>query len=616
MNVPLLPTMYGPARLRELTVAELSELAGEIREFLIDRVSAAGGHLGPNLGVVELTIALHRTFDSPRDKLLWDTGHQAYVHKMLTGRLDGFDKLRKSGGLSGYPNPAESEHDLVENSHASTSLSYADGLARANAFHGHTDRAVVAIIGDGALTGGMAWEALNNIGGEPRRPLIIVLNDNERSYAPTTGAVAEHLAELREGRPVESVFEQLGLSYLGPVDGHDLDALLDVLHQAREQGGPVVVHVRTEKGRGFVHTENNELDRGHAIKPIDPRTGKPLKASTGRSFTQIFGEEIVKLVRARPDIMAITAAMMEPTGLLTLQRAFPDRVIDVGIAEQHAVTMAAGLSMGGIHPVVAIYSTFVNRAFDQLLMDVALHRRPVTFVLDRSGITGDDGPSHNGMWDMSVLQVVPGLRIAAPRDGTRLAELLAEAVEWSEGPTLVRFPKGPAGDDIPAVADFNGVDVLRRVGSLDVLVVSIGALAPVAIEVSEALRAQGIGNTVVDPRWVTPVRPALGDIARRHRMVITVEDNSRTGGVGSTIAQALRDSGVTTPLREFGIPRRFLGHGSRADVLAACGLTARDISLAVTEQMADLAAPPDRTDLDELDSGLLHLLQAHRNKEE
>ncbi|MET9634758.1 1-deoxy-D-xylulose-5-phosphate synthase [Lentzea sp. NPDC006480] len=585
----LLETVRDPARLRELTAAELRDLAEEIRWFLIERVSASGGHLGPNLGVVELTIALHTVFESPRDRLLWDTGHQSYVHKILTGRQAGFDRLRKTGGLSGYPSREESEHDLVENSHASTALSYADGLARADAHLGRRDRATVAIIGDGAMTGGMAWEALNNIAGGPDRPLVIVLNDNGRSYAPTVGGLAEHLAELRAARG-PGVFHQLGLAYLGPVDGHDISAVQDALRHAASLCAPVVVHVITAKGKGYLHTENNDLDLGHAVKPMDPLTGKALKSS-GRSFTSVFGEKLLQLVERRADLVAITAAMTEPVGLLPLQRKHPDRVIDVGIAEQHAVTMAAGLSLGGVHPVVAIYSTFVNRALDQLLMDVALHRRPVTFVLDRSGVTGDDGPSHNGMWDLSVLQVVPGLRIAAPRDGTRLAELLEEAVAWDEGPTLLRFPKGSAGDDLPAVATFNGLDVLRRSGSLDVLIVGIGALSGLALMAAENLAAQGIGVTVVDPRWVTPVNPALADLARRHRLAITVEDNSRAGGVGSAISQTLRDNDVHTPLREFGIPRRFLSHGSRAEVLAACGLTAHDITGAVVEMITALDAP-------------------------
>ncbi|GLF99415.1 1-deoxy-D-xylulose-5-phosphate synthase [Streptomyces yaizuensis] len=604
----LLETVHSPAGLRELTAAQLDVLAAEIREFLIDRVAGSGGHLGPNLGVVELTIALHSVFDSPRDRLLWDTGHQSYVHKILTGRAGGFDRLRKGGGLSGYPSAAESEHDLVENSHASTALSYADGLARADAHQGRRDRSTVAVIGDGAMTGGMAWEALNNISGGPDRPLIIVLNDNGRSYAPTQGGFADHLGGLREGRPGPALFEQLGLSYLGPVDGHDITTLQHTLREARALRRPVVVHVVTEKGRGCVHTENNELDRGHAIRPMDPVTGEPLGTSTGPSFTSVFGREIARIAQERPEVVAITAAMLEPTGLLPMQKLFPERVIDVGIAEQHAVTMAAGLSLGGVHPVVAIYATFVNRAFDQVLMDVALHRRAVTFVLDRSGVTGDDGPSHNGMWDMSVLQVVPGLRIAAPRDGTRLAELLEEAVGWEEGPTLVRFPKGPTGEDIPTKGVFSGLDVLHRAGPLDVLIVSVGALAGMALRVAELVWAQGLGATVVDPRWVTPVNPAIGDMARRHRLVITVEDNSRTAGVGSTVAQHLRDAGVRTPLREFGIPRRFLDHGSRADVLSGCGLTAQNISRTVVEELSGNQEPAAPVRLGSLDEEMARLM--------
>ena len=612
----LLETVHGPEQLRGRTTEELHVLAGEIREFLIDRVSSTGGHLGPNLGVVELTIALHTVFESPRDRFLWDIGHQAYVHKILTGRRAGFDRLRQKGGLSGYPSAAESEHDLVENSHASTALSYADGLARADAHNGRTDRAVVAIIGDGAMTGGMAWEALNNIAGGPDRSLIIVLNDNQRSYAPTRGGLADHLTELRAGRQGRSMFEQLGLAYLGPVDGHDVVAVQDILGEARAAGGPVVVHVVTEKGRGFAHIENNELDRGHVIKPMDPRTGEALGAPAGPSFTAVFGKEITRIAQERSDIVAITAAMLEPTGLVPMQQRFPDRVIDVGLAEQHAVTMAAGLSMGGVHPVVAIYSTFVNRALDQLLMDVALHRCAVTFVLDRSGITGDDGPSHNGMWDMSILQVVPGLRIAAPRDGTRLADLLREAVAWEETPTLIRFPKGPTGPDLPNVMTFAGMDVLRRSGPLDVLIVSVGAMAGIALRVAEMVEAQGIGATVVDPRWVIPVNPALGDMARRHRRVITIEDNSRTGGVGAAIAQSLRDAGVGTPLREFGIPRRFLDHGKRADVLSACGLTAQDISLAVIEDIAGLESLPGAAETANLGVEMARLLQHESRREE
>lgn len=583
----LLERIDKPERLRGMTASELDELAGEIREFLIDKIVRTGGHLGPNLGVVELTIALHTVFASPRDRLVWDTGHQSYVHKMLTGRQAGFDRLRKSGGLSGYPSRAESEHDLVENSHASTALSYADGIARADAHNGVRDRWTVAIVGDGALTGGMAWEAVNNTASASDRALVMVLNDNGRSYAPTVGGVGAHLASLRRGGAGHNVFEQLGLAYIGPVDGHDIRATQEALRRAKGLGGPVLVHVVTQKGRGFEHTENNELDLGHAIKPMDRRTGQPL-SSSGACFTSVFGEHMVEMARKRPEVVAITAAMAEPTGLVPLQEHFPDRVVDVGIAEQHAVTMAAGLTMGGVHPVVAIYSTFANRALDQILMDVALHQRPVTFVLDRSGVTGDDGASHNGMWDMSVLQMVPGLRIAAPRDGARLGELLEEAVAWNEGPTLLRYPKGSTGPDVPARATFAGMDVLSRSGPMDVLIVSVGTMAHVAMGVAEGVRAQGLGATVVDPRWVSPVNPGLADVARRHRLVLSIEDNSRVCGIGSTVAQVLGDAGVSTPFRGFGIPRRFLDHDKRDELLSACGLNVQDITLAAVETVSGL----------------------------
>ncbi len=588
----LLDTINSPQELRQLPADKLEPLAAEIRDFLIKTVSRTGGHLGPNLGVVELTIALHRVFDSPRDRILWDTGHQSYVHKILTGRKAGFAGLRQAGGMSGYPSRAESEHDLVESSHASTAMAYADGLARAFEFRGITDRAVVAVIGDGALTGGMAWEAMNNISGAQHRPLIIVLNDNTRSYAPTIGGLAQHLQQLRAGSSNPGMFEQLGMAYIGPVDGHDIQELEKALGHAREIRRPVLVHVVTEKGRGHTLAEEHEADKFHAIGPMDPETGQSLKAAAS-SWTSVFSEEIVKIAEADPSVVAITAAMLEPTGLGKLKKRFPERVIDVGIAEQHAVTLAAGLAMGDAHPVVAIYATFVNRAFDQVLMDVALHECPVTFVLDRAGITGDDGASHNGMWDMSLLQIVPGLRIAAPRDGARLRELLREAVSWNQGPTLLRYPKGPHGRDIAALGTLDGMDILFRVGGLDVLIVAVGSMADVALGVADRLVAQGIGATVVDPRWVAPVNEGIVDLARRHRLVVTAEDNGRTGGVGSGIAQAMRDAGVHVPLRDFGIPRRFLAHGKRSEVLEECGLTSQNISLAVVEYVSELAAGRD-----------------------
>ncbi|HEV7899540.1 MAG TPA: 1-deoxy-D-xylulose-5-phosphate synthase [Planosporangium sp.] len=588
----LLETIHQPADLRRLTPDELPALIREVREFLIEKVAVTGGHLGSNLGVIELTMALHRVFDSAKDRLLWDTGHQCYVHKLLTGRRDGFDRLRKRDGLSGYPSQEESEHDVIENSHASTALSYGDGLARAFQLAGVSDRSVVVVVGDGSLTGGMAWEALNNIGAAPQRPVIVVLNDNGRSYAPTVGGIAEHLAALRGagsgGRTGSTVFENLGLSFLGPVDGHDVVAVEDALRWARTLNRPVVVHCVTRKGNGYPPAERNGLDHLHTVRAIDPGTGEPLTPS-GPSWTAHFGRELVAIAAERPDIVAVTAAMLEPAGLQEFQRRYPDRVFDVGIAEQHAVTAAVGLAVGGFHPVLAIYSTFINRAFDQVLTDLALHRRAATFVLDRAGVTGDDGPSHNGMWDLSILQVVPGISIAAPRDGVRLSETLREAVARSDGPTVVRFPKGALGPEITAVHRVDGVDVLvASDGPGDVLIVSGGAMAAAALDVADRLAGQGIAATVVDPRWLLPVNPVVVEMAARHRLVVTIEDNVRVGGLGSAVAQALRDAGVSTPLRDFGIPQRFLAHGDRATVLGECGLTAQNIALKVIQYAAYL----------------------------
>ena len=618
--------MRGPRDLDALTPEQLTALAAEIRSFLIENVARTGGHLGPNLGAVELTLALHRVFDSPKDTILWDTGHQAYVHKILTGRQAGFAHLKQRGGLSGYPSRAESEHDVIENSHASTSLSWADGLAKARALSGELDRrAVVAVIGDGALTGGMAWEALNNIAAAPDRPVIIVVNDNERSYAPTIGGLANHLATLRTTRGYEAflrwgkqvlgrtpvvgpplyetlhgmkkglkdivapqgMFEDLGLKYVGPVDGHDVLAVEHALRRAQGYGGPVIVHVLTHKGLGYAPAENDEADQFHAVGVIDPETGQPL-APSGTSWGAVFADEMVAVGAERPDVVGITAAMLQPVGLDGFARAYPDRVFDVGIAEQHAVTSAAGMAYGGLHPVVAVYSTFLNRAFDQVLMDVALHHAGVTFVLDRAGVTGDDGPSHNGMWDVSILQVVPGLRLAEPRDSATLREELREALTVADAPTVLRFPKGAVPDDIPAVTRIGGVDVLRRSGQPDVLLVAVGSMAGTGLEVAARLTAQGIGCQVVDPRWVKPVDPELVAMVAAHRLVVTVEDSGRVGGVGTALAQALRDAGVSTPLRDFGIPARFLEQGKRAEVLAEIGLTAQAISRAVVEAMARL----------------------------
>jgi 1-deoxy-D-xylulose-5-phosphate synthase len=623
----LLESITGPADLRSLDDEQLDALAVELRRFLVDKVSRTGGHLGPNLGVVELTLAVHRVFDSPRDPVLWDTGHQAYVHKILTGRAAGFDALRQRGGLSGYPSRAESEHDLVENSHASTALSYADGLAKAFAVRGE-DRHVVAVVGDGALTGGMAWEALNNIAaadqGAPHRSLVIVVNDNGRSYTPTVGGLARHLSSLRTNPHYEpmldmvkrrlngvpgvgpavydalhamkkgikdalapqGLFEDLGLKYLGPVDGHDRHALEQALIQAKRFGGPVIVHAITRKGFGYDAAENHEADQLHSPGPFDVLTGAELPK--GDSWTEVFAEEMVLLGQDRPDVVAVTAAMLHPVGLHLFAARYPERTFDVGIAEQHAATSAAGMAMGGLHPVVAVYATFLNRAFDQVLMDVALHRCGVTFVLDRAGVTGDDGASHNGMWDLSVLQVVPGLRIAAPRDATRLRELLREAVAVADAPTVVRFPKGAPIPDVERIGVEGGVDVLVRAGERDVLLVGVGAMAATCVEVADRLRAQGVGVTVVDPRWVKPVDPALLRLAARHRLVVSVEDNGIVGGCGSVLLQTLDEARVGVPVRLHGIPQRFLDHAKRAHILEEVGLTARSLARSVTEDLAAL----------------------------
>ena len=583
-----------PRDLRGLTEPELDALAAEIRDFLVRTCARTGGHLGPNLGVVELTMAIHRVFESPRDRVVFDTGHQAYVHKLLTGRMAGFEKLRQEGGVSGYPSQAESEHDIVENSHASTALSYADGLAKAYTIRGE-DRHVVALIGDGALTGGMAWEALNNIAIAKQSKLVIVVNDNGRSYTPTVGGLATALTSLRTNPRYEQIldqvkrrlnavpgvgpaaydalhamkkglkdalapqglFEDLGLKYVGPVDGHDRAAMEQVLAQAKRFNGPVIVHAITRKGFGYDAAELHEADQFHSPGPFDVDSG--VENPKDRIWTDVFAEEMVHLGERRPDVVAITAAMMHPVGLDKFQSMFPDRTFDVGIAEQHAVTSAAGLAMAGMHPVVALYATFLNRAFDQVLMDVALHQCGVTFVLDRAGVTGDDGASHNGMWDMSIMQVVPSLRLAAPRDPARLRELLDEAVEVSDAPTVVRFPKGAPPDDIEAVGRRGGCDVLVRNGTHDVLIVSYGAMATTAVDVAERLVAQGIGVTVVDPRWAKPVDPVLVDLAREHRLVVSLEDNGRVGGCGSVLLQTLNDAGRHHPVpaarHPAGVPR-------------------------------------------------------------
>ena len=617
----ILESISGPRDLRSLDDAELETLASEIRDLLVRSTSKVGGHLGPNLGVVELTMAIHRVFDSPRDRIVLDTGHQGYVHKMLTGRAGDFDTLRQEGGLSGYPSQAESEHDIVENSHASTALSYADGLAKAYAIRGE-DRHVVGVIGDGALTGGMAWEALNNIAVAQSSRLVIVVNDNGRSYTPTVGGLATALTSLRTDPRYETLldmvkrrlnavpgvgtaaydalhamkkglkdalapqglFEDLGLKYIGPVDGHDRVAMETALSQAKKYGAPVIVHALTRKGFGYDAAERHEADQFHSPQPFDIESGE--EKARGRIWTDHFADDMVEIGHRRKDVVAITAAMMHPVGLDKFQAHFPDRTFDVGIAEQHAATSAAGLAMGGLHPVVAVYATFLNRAFDQVLMDVALHRCGVTFVLDRSGVTGDDGASHNGMWDMSVLQVVPRLRLAAPRDATRLRELLDEAVAVDDAPTVVRFPKGPPPADIEPVDRAGGCDVLVRTGARDVLVVAVGSMATTAVEVADRLVAQGIGVTVVDPRWVKPVDPALIDLAREHRLVVSIEDNGVQGGCGASLLQALNAAGVTTPVRLHGVPQEFLDHAKRAVILERIGLSPQSLARGIVEAMS------------------------------
>ena len=611
----LLSTIRSPQDLRALPPEKLPELAGEIRSFLIEHVSQTGGHLGPNLGVVELTIAAHRAFESPRDPIVFDTGHQSYVHKILTGRQELFPTLRQRGGLSGYPNRAESEHDWVENSHASTALSYAEGLAKAIR-HRRLPGTVLAFVGDGSLTGGMAWEALNNIAASDDLPLVILVNDNGRSYTPTVGGLARHLSGLRthpryeqmldlvrrnvSRAPVvggaaygilhgikiglkdllapQGMFSDLGLKYVGPIDGHDVAAVERALRQARHYGGPVLVHCVTRKGNGFRAAEDHEEDRFHAVGKIDARTGESLSGPSAPKWTDVFSEELLRLGSSDDRVVAITAAMTYPTGLHRFAKAFPERCFDVGIAEQHAITSAAGLAMGGLHPVVAIYSTFLNRGFDQLLMDVALHRCGVTFALDRAGITGPDGASHHGMWDMSILQIVPGLHLTAPRDATRLRAALATSLAIDDAPSVIRYSNQRVPDDIPAVESISEMDVVLRTPDPQVLVVGFGEMVQTALAVGQRLADQGIGVTVLDPVWALPVNQELLRLAGEHQLVITIEDNGIVGGCGARLAQELRLAEVPTPIREFGIEQQFLAHGSRAELLEELRLTPQDIA--------------------------------------
>ena len=620
----MLSEIKSPADLKGLSAAQLDQLSGEIRSFLIEQVSKSGGHLGPNLGVVELTIAIHRIFQSPKDVVVFDTGHQSYVHKLLTGRIAGFEKLRQRGGVAGYPNRSESEHDVVENSHASTALSWSDGIAKGFALTNQKDRTVICVVGDGALTGGMSWEALNNIAANKDEKLVIVVNDNERSYSPTIGGLATYLSTLRTtrgyekfldwgkgvlektpvvGQPIyetlhgmkkgikdivapQGMFEDLGIKYFGPVDGHDISAIERALLSAKDFGGPVLVHVITEKGRGHAPAINDEAEKFHAVGVVDAETGQPLSKAS-QSWTTVFSDELVKIGAKRSDVVAITAAMMGPTGLDKFEKAYPDRTFDVGIAEQHATTAAAGMAYAGLHPVVAVYSTFLNRAFDQLLLDVALHKAGVTFVLDRAGVTGDDGPSHNGIWDLALTGIVPTLHVAAPRDGERVRETLREALDISDAPTLIRFPKGAINPDIPAFERRDGIDVLYRGESVDILLVSIGAFAQVAVDAAAQAYREGVGVTVIDPRWVKPLPKSLVTMAQRYKRVVVIEDGIKHGGIASTISELFRESGLNVPVHSIGVPLAFLEHAKRAQILEDFGITVQNITRSLVAWSSD-----------------------------
>jgi 1-deoxy-D-xylulose-5-phosphate synthase len=611
----MLDNIKSPEDLKALSYNQLEDLSGEIRKYLIEQVSKSGGHLGPNLGVVELTIAIHRVFESPKDVVVFDTGHQSYVHKLLTGRSLGFNKLRQRGGVAGYPNRQESEHDVVENSHASTALSWSDGIAKGFSLTNQKDRTVVCVVGDGALTGGMSWEALNNIAASKNEKLVIIVNDNERSYSPTIGGVATYLSTLRAtsgyerfldwgkgvlektpvvGQPIyetlhgvkkgikdivapQGMFEDLGLKYFGPVDGHNIEAVEKALKIAKDYDAPVLVHVITEKGKGYAPAIQDEAEKFHAVGVVDPETGVPL-AKGGKSWTSVFSDELVKIGSERKDVVALTAAMMGPTGLDKFQKSFPDRTFDVGIAEQHATTAAAGMAYTGLHPVFAVYSTFLNRAFDQLLLDVALHKAGVTFVLDRAGITGDDGPSHNGIWDLALTGIVPTLHVAAPRDGQQLRETLREALDISDAPSLIRFPKGVVNPDIPAFERRDGVDVLYRGESADILLVSIGAFAAIAVEAAGQAYREGVGVTVIDPRWVKPLPESLVTMAQRYKSVVVLEDGIKHGGIASTISELFREFQLNVPVHSIGVPLTFLEHAKRNEILEDLGITVQNIT--------------------------------------
>ncbi len=641
----ILDHIDSPADLRSLSLDELEQLAAESRTFVVESVTATGGHLGSNLGVVELTLALHRTFESPRDVLLWDTGHQAYVHKLVTGRRKGFAQLRQAGGLSGYPNRGESEHDWVENSHASTILSYAHGLANAFALQG-SDRRVVAVVGDGALTGGMAYEALNNLGHSGAR-VLVVLNDNGRSYAPTVSRLSVSLTHLRlnpayvqarqrirqlirelpavgglaysgvhgftsalrEVVTPHTFFEALGIRYAGPIDGHDLVELEIALANATEWDGPIAVHVVTQKGRGYAPAEEDDVQRLHDVKVATPiitdptsrgsRVAEPTvtardalapdaAAIPPATFTDAFTRALVRHAEADPRIVAITAAMPGPTGLLPFQDRFPDRFVDVGIAEQHAVTAAAGMAMAGIRPVVAVYSTFFTRAFDQANLDVGLHGAPVVFVLDRAGITGDDGPSHHGVLDLALTLAIPGMTVFAPSSAAEVEVMLAEALAL-EGPSAIRFPKTPAPPPVGGVCGSGLAARKLRQGDGTVCLLAVGKLVTAAMDAAELLAADGIDATVWDPRVISPPDDAMLRDARAHHQVVTVEDGVRLGGAGMFLADAMgaiEGSGPVPPVTVLGTPRRFITQDKPDRILASLGLDAEGIAASVRHSVA------------------------------
>ena len=625
----LLSGIRSPSDLTALSSQQLVTLSQEIRDHLVVSVSKTGGHLGPNLGVVEITVALHRIFDSPKDSIVFDTGHQSYVHKLLTGRQD-LSTLRQKDGIAGYPQRSESEHDIVESSHASSSLSWADGISRAYKSTNQLDRHVVAVIGDGALTGGMSWEALNNITDDNDRNLVILVNDNGRSYAPTMGGLAHRLDAIRTNNlyrasyslsrkifynlgPVGKavfdstraglhslfgpgnfggIFPNLDIKYFGPIDGHDISALEIALSRAKAHHGPAVVHAITQKGKGYDPAIQDEADQFHAVGKINPETGMAMATTGSVSWTEVFADEILSIAKQNSKVVGITGAMMIPVGLDKFADQFPDRVFDVGIAEQHGVAAAAGMAFGGLHPVVAIYSTFLNRAFDQVLMDVALHKAGVTFVLDRSGITGPDGASHHGVWDIPLLQMVPGVHIAAPRDQERLQEELREAIAIDDAPSVIRFPKGAVSKNIEAIKRTeNGVDVLKQAASKDVLIVGVGSFAQVALDVADLLASHGIGATVVDPRWILPINPDLVELAQDHRLVVTIEDGLKTGGFGSRVRQELRANEVDTALSEVGVPAEFLEHAERSEILERLGLSAKAITRDIVAQVLGSKVP-------------------------